>query len=177
MHQREANRLFRPAASKWFILGAAAVCAAYVLPIISKSLGYLFENDKLPGLYGEWTLFVAVVLPALLSIPAVGLAVYATARTRSRMLLVPTALWIVAVLVLLSLEGHVRFSATAGVGTAIVWWSLFRFIEKETEEGCCGKCGYNLRGLLNPRCPECGEPFDPKLLAEAGRGPGNEEQN
>jgi hypothetical protein len=23
----------------------------------------------------------------------------------------------------------------------------------------CRRCGYNLTGLLEPRCPECGEPF------------------
>lgn len=35
------------------------------------------------------------------------------------------------------------------------------FVEVDRE---CRKCGYNLRGLQDPRCPECGEPFflDPK---------------
>ena len=28
----------------------------------------------------------------------------------------------------------------------------------------CGPCGYDLRGLTEPRCPECGTPFDEKLL-------------
>ena len=28
----------------------------------------------------------------------------------------------------------------------------------------CVKCGYNLHGLTEPRCPECGTPFDDKLL-------------
>jgi len=28
----------------------------------------------------------------------------------------------------------------------------------------CVKCGYLLYGLSEPRCPECGTPFDPKLL-------------
>jgi hypothetical protein len=27
--------------------------------------------------------------------------------------------------------------------------------------GQCGNCGYNLRGLPEPRCPECGTPFTP----------------
>jgi len=27
--------------------------------------------------------------------------------------------------------------------------------------GSCTKCGYDLRGLPEPRCPECGTPFDP----------------
>lgn len=30
--------------------------------------------------------------------------------------------------------------------------------------GLCGRCGYPLHGLTEPRCPECGTPFDPKLL-------------
>jgi hypothetical protein len=28
----------------------------------------------------------------------------------------------------------------------------------------CMRCGYSLRGLTLPRCPECGTPFDPHLL-------------
>ena len=28
--------------------------------------------------------------------------------------------------------------------------------------GCCPKCGYILTGLCEPRCPECGAPFEPK---------------
>lgn len=27
----------------------------------------------------------------------------------------------------------------------------------------CVKCGYDLRGQVDPRCPECGRAFDPKL--------------
>ena len=32
-------------------------------------------------------------------------------------------------------------------------------------KGLCLNCGYNLRGLTEPRCPECAKAFDPKLLA------------
>ena len=34
----------------------------------------------------------------------------------------------------------------------------------------CIYCGYDLRGLSKPRCPECGREFDKRLLetAEAG---------
>ena len=30
--------------------------------------------------------------------------------------------------------------------------------------GSCPKCGYDLTGLREPRCPECGTTFDPSLL-------------
>lgn len=30
-----------------------------------------------------------------------------------------------------------------------------------SQEGFCARCGYSLRGLPEPRCPECGRPFDP----------------
>jgi hypothetical protein len=36
--------------------------------------------------------------------------------------------------------------------------------------GYCKKCGYDLRGLPLPRCPECGTPFDPAALPEPGDG-------
>lgn len=32
--------------------------------------------------------------------------------------------------------------------------------------GRCRKCRYDLRGLLEPRCPECGTPFDPRRIEE-----------
>ncbi len=34
----------------------------------------------------------------------------------------------------------------------------------ESQEMLCPRCLYNLRGLLEQRCPECGEPFDPQRL-------------
>lgn len=33
----------------------------------------------------------------------------------------------------------------------------------------CRNCGYLLRGLVVPRCPECGTEFDPKRLAGSSR--------
>ena len=35
---------------------------------------------------------------------------------------------------------------------------------KRRELGLCVKCGYNLKGLSEPRCPECNTPFDERLL-------------
>lgn len=37
--------------------------------------------------------------------------------------------------------------------------------DRESEDtGYCASCGYNLRGLAEARCPECGVPFDPDAL-------------
>ena len=33
----------------------------------------------------------------------------------------------------------------------------------------CLSCGYNLRGLTEPRCPECGAPFDEAFLENENR--------
>jgi hypothetical protein len=35
---------------------------------------------------------------------------------------------------------------------------------REVDPGVCARCGYSLFGLHEPRCPECGTSFDPKLL-------------
>lgn len=37
--------------------------------------------------------------------------------------------------------------------------------ERRRRRGQCEKCGYDLHGLPEPRCPECGSPFD--ILAVA----------
>src|SRR4051794_13859762 len=34
-------------------------------------------------------------------------------------------------------------------------------------ERLCQTCGYNLRGLAEARCPECGEPFNPTAAVGA----------
>src|SRR6185295_8993543 len=34
-------------------------------------------------------------------------------------------------------------------------------VETEETTGLCWECGYPLRGLPTPRCPECGRAFDP----------------
>lgn len=46
---------------------------------------------------------------------------------------------------------------------------LRQFIEHRVQLGAgrrpkCQACGYDLRGLKEPRCPECGAAFDPALL-------------
>lgn len=36
--------------------------------------------------------------------------------------------------------------------------------------GACQKCGYLLKNLIVPRCPECGESFDRRLLVSGSDG-------
>jgi len=35
------------------------------------------------------------------------------------------------------------------------------FVRAELARHPCWECGYSLIGLSEPRCPECGTPFDP----------------
>lgn len=45
------------------------------------------------------------------------------------------------------------------VATGVLWR-----LDRRYPPGHCHKCGYNLRGLPKPRCPECGTDFDPSNL-------------
>lgn len=47
------------------------------------------------------------------------------------------------------------------ITAAVLWARSIRYQEVARE---CAQCGYSLRGLRTPRCPECGSPFDPKLI-------------
>jgi hypothetical protein len=46
---------------------------------------------------------------------------------------------------------------TFGPGVALLFFSIKR--RSEYPEGVCQHCGYDLRGLIEPRCPECGTGF------------------
>lgn len=45
--------------------------------------------------------------------------------------------------------------AVACVGS-VVGPPIWRRLRPRRPEGCCAQCGYELVGLHNPRCPECG---------------------
>ena len=41
----------------------------------------------------------------------------------------------------------------------------------------CEECGYFLIGLTTPRCPECGQPFDPSKLSKLAVGSGETDRD
>ena len=62
------------------------------------------------------------------------------------------------------------------LGTVLVWWEssqerLERLKSYGTDTVCCINCGYNMTGLRDARCPECGSQFtlDELLTAQHER--------
>jgi hypothetical protein len=60
-----------------------------------------------------------------------------------------------------------RLRSTRSLGGA--FWTLLtcRYALADLNGACCAACGYSLHGLPQPRCPECGTPFDPNRLGNA----------
>ena len=50
-------------------------------------------------------------------------------------------------------------------GPGLVMLFLTRRLQRRADLNVCRGCGYDLRGLTESRCPECGRPFDPRRLA------------
>ena len=48
----------------------------------------------------------------------------------------------------------IPFVALAGLGVSYLIWPA-----PVIRRGCCERCGYDLRGLTERRCPECGNEF------------------
>lgn len=83
--------------------------------------------------------------------------------------------------------GYVDFQLVMGALLLLFFWGflLLRTIARwriihpppaKEQYPRCESCGYNLTGLTEARCPECGIPFDPKLLADQPQpSPPNEE--
>ncbi|MGE5608011.1 MAG: hypothetical protein ACM359_02050 [Bacillota bacterium] len=51
-------------------------------------------------------------------------------------------------------------------------WLVGRAVPELRQFGACTHCGYLLYGLREPRCPECGQPFDPSWLPKLTSPPG-----
>ncbi len=69
---------------------------------------------------------------------------------------------------------HVVIS-TFALAFVVVFYLFDRVALIERRAFCCKKCGYDLRGQVEHRCPECGTPFDPgekaRILARIGSPP------
>lgn len=62
------------------------------------------------------------------------------------------------------------FMGPAGAWAGIVLFrrQIHRSLRRQLVErgvAICVGCGYDLRGQVEPRCPECGEPFDLAILS------------
>lgn len=65
-------------------------------------------------------------------------------------------------------QAHHRVLTIASVyALAVIPLSIWAWFgpSRQRSPWFCLQCGYFLRGLTEARCPECGTPFDPKLLS------------
>jgi hypothetical protein len=53
----------------------------------------------------------------------------------------------------------ILWGAVSGMACGVVW--MLNTYRPVYPPGYCANCGYCLRGLPRPRCPECGREFDP----------------
>ncbi len=67
----------------------------------------------------------------------------------------PTAETFVSIVAFIA-AAWVAFSGSGGVYRHFRW----RLVEEDGVN--CARCDYSLTGLTGPRCPECGQPFEPK---------------
>lgn len=51
-----------------------------------------------------------------------------------------------------------------GMGLLSLVASCFLDVERPDDPHRCGRCDYELRGLVENRCPECGTPFFSDLV-------------
>ena len=87
---------------------------------------------------------INAIITALLAVAAVGAWAYTT-RDAYQRYTVPTAY----------LALSITLTVVACYGWLMTWLAGRR--QQEDAETRCRKCGHILRGLSEPRCPECGE--------------------
>jgi hypothetical protein len=56
-------------------------------------------------------------------------------------------------------------TAVWAFGPGLYLLFLTRRLQRRADLSVCRGCGYDLHGLVEPRCPECGRTFDPALLS------------
>ncbi len=87
-------------------------------------------------------------------------------RTANRVITAALGLAAAAAWVFTVLQARARYTVPAAylacaitlTAVACYGWFLVWLGDRRDRETRCRRCGYILRGLREPRCPECGEP-------------------
>jgi len=88
--------------------------------------------------------------------------------------------WVAAVVLLMRVAriqayGTIGFAAIILCLMLLILYCMERVVLIERRAFTCRQCGYSLEKLTEPRCPECGSPFDPaerqRILERIASGP------
>jgi len=146
----------------WFVVLIHTFVVLWMAFFVASGIGTFSEREM------AWVLFMAVDFPlGWLAIP-LELWLSDTARQHfgefGSFVLLPT--------VSFGILGGIQYYWVA----KLVVYSRRRVLAaRRLQKGECVKCGHDLRGFPEPRCPECGTPFDPKILPsqDEPHGPSN----
>jgi hypothetical protein len=169
--------------SAWVSVAVGGLVMAGLLAGIFAAVGETFLQDQ----FRDVSPYVWTILGWLWVAWGVGLWL-ADSRAESRFRLIHRLLMagtVLELLITIPMDAVVRRRANCYCGSGTFFALMFgltgavvafgpvvvlmmaRRLLVPPDKGRCEQCGYDLRGLPEPRCPECGKGFDPGLMRGA----------
>ena len=159
------------------LFGAAAVLLGAIANAIFLTIGLVTASQFEQHSFGPFVIAAGVfILSALPSVATyvllsdlLGPPPYNVRHRRGRLVAITVLLAAICNVAIFALAGQFEtpnprnmllvFSVLTSLASLTIHRLLLHFLGREVPDGepHCRKCGYILRGLSEPRCPECGE--------------------